>query len=238
MRDADCPAPGLNDASRGAESPAAGGLGTARPASTRPPVSRRIRRSVLHAGLVAALTAAAACAPRDTRFRVVAFKNTGTEEQYEQAFADGTFGIDNQNRFSVAFERDDSETGDATSNQLLLLRVFWRPLPGITYAEETQTNAHIIYCLHRGPDVITYEGAGFVYFTLSRDGLTMRGRIESSSLVPARVSGQPEDYFGPCHLTGRFTAESDQRRTADAHRSLRQRVGPPVGSTAAAGATR
>ncbi len=103
------------------------------------------------------------------------------------------------------------------------------PRPGITYAESTQTNADIIYCLQRGDDVITYEGAGFVYFRTADGGRTVRGRIESATLSPARRNGAPQDYFGPCQLTGSFTARLNRPAVVAAQRAVRRLVGPPPG---------
>ena len=183
------------------------------------------------------------CAPAETRFHVVAFGDDAAQGRFDQVFDDGAFGIDVQNRYGISFHREDvaPAIGDAESadhtpgasgiqlRQWLLIRVFWMPRPGITYAERTQTNAGIIYCLQRGDDVITYEGAGFVYFRTADGGRTVRGRIESATLAPARRKGRPQDYFGPCQLTGSFTARLNRPAVVAAQRAVRRLVGPPPG---------
>jgi len=181
------------------------------------------------------------CAPTETRFDVVAFAADAAQGRFDQVFEDGAFGIDVQNRYGISFHREDVGPAIGEANpadqapgasgiplrQWLIIRVFWMPRPGNTYAESTQTNADIIYCLQRGDDVITYEGAGFVYFRITDGGRTVRGRIESATLAPARRKGRPQDYFGRCQLTGSFTARLDRPAVVAARRAVRRLVGPP-----------
>lgn len=193
------------------------------------------------------------CASRETRFHVVAFKNPDLEERYAQVFPAGAFAIDAGNRYDIVFERhdeslpaDDSPTrsraqdsvqldeaeneGAVELSQIVAITVFWRPKPGTTFAESTQTNADISYCLLRGDHVISYEGAGFVYFSMSRDGASISGSVESSTLIPTRSAGQPDDYFGPCHLNGEFRAQLDKRQVIAVNHRIRRILGPPITS--------
>lgn len=182
---------------------------------------------------------------------MVAFKNPEVEERYTQVFPEGAFAVDAGNRFDFVFERHDespppatagpwTDPGDSTAsgdaetlepvalNQFISIKVLWRPRPGTTFAESTQTNAVISYCLLRGDHVISYEGAGFVYFSVSRDERSVAGSIESSTLIPTRSAGQPDDYFGPCHLSGEFRARLDKRQVVSVRHQMRRRLGPPV----------
>ncbi len=193
------------------------------------------------------------CASRESRFHVVAFKNPQLEERYAQVFPEGAFAIDAGNRCEIVFERHDESlpadhatslpdaadspaSDEATGEEAVELRqfvsitVFWRPRPGKTFVERTQTNAVISYCLLRGDHVISYEGAGFVYFSMSRDGASISGSVESSTLNPTRSAGQPDDYFGPCHLSGDFRARLDKRQVVSVYRRMRRILGPPITS--------
>ncbi|MFQ5425108.1 MAG: hypothetical protein ACE5F9_14170, partial [Phycisphaerae bacterium] len=192
---------------------------------------------------VAAAAVLGGCARRTTTcFDVVTFKDPERSDHFSQAFDPGAFAIDAQNRYDIVFERRDSvslsgeerpagSNGDETSlvalSQFIHIRVFWRPRPGSTFAERTQTNANIVYGLRRGDDVISYEGAGFVYFTMSRDEKTITGAIESATLGPGRSAGRPGDYFGPCHLSGSFTAQADRHRVVSVLHEVVRRLGPP-----------
>lgn len=114
--------------------------------------------------------------------------------------------------------------------QFVSITVLWRPRPGKTFVERTQTNAVISYCLLRGDHVISYEGGGFVYFSMSRDGTSISGSVESSTLNPTRSAGQTDDYFGPCHLSGDFRARLDKRQVVSVYRRMRRILGPPITS--------
>jgi len=121
---------------------------------------------------------------------------------------------------------DPSSAPPVLTAQIIKIDVFWRPLPGTTYAESTQTNAAIRYVLRTGKEAISYEGAGFVYFELSRDGKSLEGKIESSTLRPMRQSAEDLDIFGPCRLTGTFTATIDRRGVATTIQKIHRWLGP------------
>ncbi|MBX3395027.1 MAG: hypothetical protein KF841_06630 [Phycisphaerae bacterium] len=114
------------------------------------------------------------------------------------------------------------------TSQLLHIQLLWHALPGKSYAESTQTNAAITYCLVNGDNAISYEGAGFVFFKLSRDGEKISGRIESASLRPTRFGRDPIDLFGPCRITGEFHASVGHREVASVRQRLRRLLGKPA----------
>ncbi len=221
----------------------------------RNPRDLRLRRDALRCAFLCVLSVAVGtmlcgCARRTkTSFDVVTFKDPERSDHFSQAFDPGAFAIDAQDRYEIVFERRDSvgpSLGDGPSesnsdgelpvalSQFIHVRVFWWPRPGSTFAERTQTNANIVYGLRRGADVISYEGAGFVSFTMSRDEKTITGAIESATLGPGRSAGRPSDYFGPCHLNGTFTARADRRRVVSVLHEIVRRLGPPEPSTNAA----
>jgi hypothetical protein len=112
--------------------------------------------------------------------------------------------------------------------QILHLSLFWKPVPGTTYVESSQTNALMTYALLSGPTAISYEGAGFVYLTQDRSG-GISGRIESGTLSPTRRVGEPNDLLGTCKLTGEFKGRIDRSRVSELTSLLGQRLGPPRG---------
>lgn len=202
---------------------------------------------------IVVLFATVGCRSVETRFEITAFGSSDSPEVFtENRFGPGAFSKDTRNDYHIAFEvpaewvpfdavgpdRPTSRSvGDSPSDeaggpagvfmsQIILIRFIWRPRPGTTYAESTQTNATISYCLVRGDNAISYEGAGFVYFKLSRDGRTMTGRIESATLAPSRFAREPMDLFGPCRLKGTFTASRDKRRIVSAQQTIRRLFGP------------
>ncbi|MFH1417483.1 MAG: hypothetical protein ABII12_04255 [Planctomycetota bacterium] len=117
---------------------------------------------------------------------------------------------------------------DVWMAQFLLVHVFWKPKPGTTFANSSQTNASIDYCLVTSDNAISYEGAGFVSFALSRDGRRATGKIESSTLVPVRTHNEPIDLFGPCRLSGTFVTLEDKGRVVSVQQRLRRKLGRPA----------
>ena len=105
--------------------------------------------------------------------------------------------------------------------QLLHIEMLWQPRPGKTYAERTQTDAGITYCLQRGGDRARYEGAGFVYFTLEDDGRTIVGEIESATLYPAGATDDSVAVLGPCRIRGPFVATLSANGVMSVKRRIR-----------------
>lgn len=202
--------------------------------------------------LLIPLLGAAACRPVETRFEVVSFRDRIHPETLTQRFEPGSFCRNMGQVYEIAIElpeaahppetRDDDDSPrveaqadppptsstarPALTAQIIKIDVFWRPMPGTTYAERTQTNAAIRYVLRTGEEAISYEGAGFVYFDLSSDGTSLEGEIESSTLRPTRHTAGGLDIFGPCRLTGAFTAVQDRRGVAGATQKINRWLNP------------
>ncbi len=196
------------------------------------------------------------CRPIETRFNVVAYKQPEQRERFSERFETGAFIINAKKNYEFAFElaptlvevpvtppnepapQNPSEdrvakieqplADEVWMSQIIHIEVFWRPEPGRTYAEKTQTNATILYTLLTGNDAISYEGTGFVYFRPSWDKRTITGHIESATLFPARQVGAPSDLFGPCHLTGAFRAVQNDVALVRAEQKIRRILGPPL----------
>lgn len=207
--------------------------------SSKPPL-----RMVLP--LAAIVLCVAACRPADTKFRVVTFRDPNHPETLTERFdGGGSFTVNADGNYHIVFEipptliqpelSDDSDSSThpqqalpVWASQFIHIEIFWRALPGTTYAERTQTNANILYCVITGDDAISYEGSGFAYLDLSRDGKRLGGTLESSTLFPARFAKAPRDLFGPCRVTGSFQATRDRREVATVQRTLRRLLGPPI----------
>jgi hypothetical protein len=193
----------------------------------------------LFGAAVMSFMASAGCSPVQTRFDVLSFKESSQRALFSEQFPAGAFCITAHRNTGMVFEllmESDRPVDVAVptpvdpnrTSQTVRIEVFWRPRPGTTYADSTQTNAQISYCLVTGPHAVTYEGAGFVFLRPSRDGKTLSGEVESATLVPAHFSGDAADLFGPCHLRGTFTAREDRARVVRAEKRLkRSRVNSP-----------
>lgn len=210
----------------------------------------------------AGLASTAGCRKTETRLEIQYFKDPQAPGLIHEDFEPGAFATDAHGDWDIVFEISpksidvggnlplphdaprpamDGQAEDAAHDevrvaQLLHINMFWRPRPGTTPAESTQTDATIIYCLIRGRDLITYEGAGFIYFKRSRDGATIEGRIESSNLTPTRRVNEDLDLFGPCRVVGSFIAHNDRKRVVSVIKALRRRLSSasPISSTVGA----
>ena len=227
--------------------PAAGFQPTVAPVSNRCEMKfthllRPFSRLLTTAALI---LCAVGCRPVDTRFQVVAFRDPAHPETLSEHFNRGSFLINAENNYEIVFEippasisssqpaatdqnGNFAEAEPVWMSQFIHIEVFWRPRPGTTYAESTQTNANILYCIATGDGAISYEGAGFVYLDLSRDGQRLSGTLESSTLYPARFTKAPTDLFGPCRMTGTFQALRGRPEVARVQQILRRLLGPPL----------
>lgn len=172
----------------------------------------------------------AGCAPRENRIIVDSLDESAHPRQLSERFDDACFSFDGRDRWTIVLHSRRPAAADPAHDveQILILKLFWRPIPGTTFADSTQTDALITYGLITAGACIAYEGAGFVYFSQSRDGSRLQGSIESSNLAPARRQGEPADIFGRCGVTGRFVAHRNSSRVAELAGLLNQRLGPPT----------
>lgn len=156
--------------------------------------------------------------------RVEAAANAPLIEQFDEAW----FSTDERGRWDIVLYRSRPSGDDPalTIEQAVHMRLFWRPIPGVTHAESSQTDALISYGLVSGGTAISYEGAGFVILSLDRTRGTARGRIESSYLTPTRRAGEPADVLGRCRLNGDFTAKRNASRVTQILTELQHRLGP------------
>jgi len=203
-----------------------------------------MRSQLTNAIMVALLSLA--CEKEGSRLEILSLRNPIAPETLSEVFPTGRFRLNSGRAYEIVFELeprllevsgepregDDPATQPAASDlvwtsQLVHIQLLWQAHPGKSYVESSQTNAAIIYCLINGENAISYEGAGFVYFELSRDGRSMEGTIESASLRPTRFGHAPVDLFGACRLQGEFTATSGAREVASIRQRLRRRLGPP-----------
>lgn len=193
-----------------------------------------------------AIATFAGCRPEPNQLEILSFRKPEQQESFVEQFPNGYFRVNNERTYEIVMELEPKllevhgetaggdEKGESNrppdlvwTSQLIHIQLLWQALPGKTYAESTQTNASIVYCLVTGKNAISYEGAGFVFFELSRDGETLEGRIESASLRPTRFAGEPVDLFGACRVTGKFEARVGHREVASVRQRLRRLLGKP-----------
>ncbi len=200
----------------------------------------RARRSIFRLTLVAVFLSG--CGPRDTRIELESRLNPDLPNRFAESFDEAIYATDGRGRWDIVLCTSRPAARDAGQiiEQLLHINLFWKPVPGTTYAESSQTNALITYCLSTGFTAIGYEGAGFVYVDVNPRTLLLLGRIESSSLTPSRRTKGAPDRFGPCRVSGQIRATRNDGRVAELLGRMNSRLGPrpPVDPRAGAGDVR
>src|ERR1035437_8833015 len=112
-----------------------------------------------------------------------------------------------------------SQTTDAatkkTVDQVLTVRVFWRPVGGKTSLNITSLNATYRYVLMTPDSVGMYEGAGFVRLWGKNGRATLQGRLMDGDLRLAQASVNFVDTLGRARIRGNFTATYDDARALE-----------------------
>jgi hypothetical protein len=175
------------------------------------------------------ILAAAGCRPPVTKLRVESHRPGEPPRELVETFDTCAFYWNNRGDLDLVLRRRQPSAveADAEMVQVFWAHVLWKPVPGTTYAERTQTNATFVYALLDADRAISYEGAGFLYLTLDRSERTLTGAVESGTLAPVRRSGDAVDLLGQCLISGEFEARRDARTVVATLEELRRRLGPP-----------
>lgn len=180
--------------------------------SSSQPAGRR------HGGLallcIAALLGSAGCHPRTTRIRIQDFSHADGPRSLFQEFDDAYYQLDAAGNLDLLLRRRSPSEAIPTEHitQTILVRSYWRPIPGTTQVESSMINAKITYVIQSGRTTRVYEGNGFVSFAEHREGRFLSGRIESGQLRPTGEIGDPPAPFGRARVEGTFRAMKDSRR--------------------------
>ncbi len=188
----------------------------------RPRTLRCIALS-LHAIGLAALSLSTGCTgwirPTETRLELVSYDDTGRQEHYAE-FSETYYAKNASGLLELLFIEQSPSTVDPaqTIEQIVYIKEFWNPRPGRTYAQATQTNAHVIYAMLSLPTGLRYDGASFL--TYKMEGDEVAGWIESGNLKPRYRMGGAVEPFGPATFKGTFRAEENAGRIAEIRHQL------------------
>ncbi len=169
------------------------------------------------------------CADSVTQLRIESHKPPAPPTFLAQKFPEAWFSWDPRGNIDLVFESEQPSEVDSEGQMLQVFwaRMFWKPVPGTTFVERTQTNANLGYAILDMDRAVSYEGAGFVYISLDQSQKRMTGSIESGTLARMRSGEATVDVLGQCLVSGEFTARRDDARVVELLTRLRQRLGPP-----------
>jgi len=168
------------------------------------------------------------CQEKPTRMELTTFRDPRYPETWAATFQEGYYrraehgNVDIVLRSTQPAEKDPTQTIE----QIVHIRTLWRPIPGKTLAESSMINALISYVILTPPTGISYDGSGFVSFSLRWRSDEIRGQIEQAELRPRRRCGGAADPFGPVQLRGEFSARPDGPRVLKALHRIEALLGP------------
>jgi hypothetical protein len=152
------------------------------------------------------------------QMRLVNYANSESPEVLSQSFGQASFGESATGETQILLQS--SEPMTTADNRVLRQSIFvttlWKPIPGKTYAEESQINARVVYLVEiaqcpdptvatrKGPTVLCYKGTGFVSFDLDQTKQILTGKIERALLEPTHKTGGYR--LGTFELSGEFKA--------------------------------
>ena len=107
----------------------------------------------------------------------------------------------------------DKATGQ-TVEQVMTMRVFWRPIGGKTSLNSGSINATFRYVLMTPTSVGVYEGAGMVRLS-GKNGKPVTARMLDGDLRLTEASTSFHDTLGRCRLHGYLQANYDDARAME-----------------------
>lgn len=176
----------------------------------------RFPHAVLFVITITLMPLQVACAPKETQLQIVDLRDPAAPQRLFERFDESCFGRDEDGNVRIVLRRVAPSRNDPrrTVEQLVVIKSRYRPVPGQGPVEATMINASIRYVISAGPSIAAYEGAGFLSFTISRDGQTLTGRIESGEVDVDAASGRDALPFGRSRISGELVARNDPRRCA------------------------
>lgn len=180
------------------------------------------------AGVVTYLVAAG-CGGVPNRILIETFNEPLSPRKYVTHFTEAYFARAADGGLDILLNWKQPTQADPTQEmqQVVFAHAFWTPRPGTTRAETSMLNATLRLMILTPPTGVGYAGAGFLTFTLSRDGTVLDGTIESGELAPATLAGGATPPFGPARISGRIRAAEDRRRVVRLLQEAELKLGLP-----------
>ena len=106
-----------------------------------------------------------------------------------------------------------TKTSYGTIKQVMILRVFWKPIPGVTPILSTAINTTFRYLVFTPNGCGMYQGAGFIRLHNGSHAHEMHASIVDGDLRLTGASGYFTDAIGPSQISGDFKAIYSKPKT-------------------------
>ncbi len=162
------------------------------------------------------------------RVEVTDIRSDAAPQLHYEDFDESYYRLRDGGLVDVVLRRQTRAAADQTRKivQTIVLRSYWKPFPGRTYANDSMLNASLCYVLVKGESAISYEGGGFFQYAEKRGGEVITGKLECGDLQPLRAVGGDLGIFERARISGKFKARRDDRRTTRIMNRIDQLLGP------------
>lgn len=133
----------------------------------------------------------------------------------EPRFTQAAYRVDRDQTYHFILWNATTGRGGGNVEQVLIMRVFWRPVGGKTSLNPDSVNATFRYLVMTPTAVAQYEGAGFVRLEDKPGAEKMDARIVSGDLVLSESTAAFNDTLGRARITGSFSARHMPLETAE-----------------------
>ncbi len=116
------------------------------------------------------------------------------------------------NPLNFYFQQNTSLGGGGIIRQIMLMRVFWTPIPGQTPISRTAINATFRYIVITPNGAGMYEGAGFVWLHNGGHARVMHATILQGDLRLTQATAYFRDPLGRARIRGDIAAERSQNK--------------------------
>lgn len=163
------------------------------------------------------------------RVEVTDHRSNGALEHHIEDFDEAYYRVRDGGLVDIVLRRQTASAADQTTRivQIIVLRAFWKPHPGRTYAEPSMLSANLCYVMMKGNAAASYEGGGFFQYREKPKKGLITGRLEGADLQLVRGTALGPDIFGKASIAGKFRAQRDDRRTTRIINEVDQLLGPP-----------
>jgi len=150
------------------------------------------------------------------RIEPIALKGAIIEPVFQQAW----YRIDRDQNVYFYLKAANTKTAsgatnsrNATSDQTVVIRVFWQPVGGRTSLNAAALNTTFRYVVTNATGAGSYEGAGFIRFYSKVGGKRLKVRLIDSDLRLTEATANFVDTIKRSRFRGTFTATRDDSRT-------------------------
>ena len=126
---------------------------------------------------------------------------------------------------------DDLLAGEITTGMVVHVNLLWKPSAGKTPMDTSATNVTIRYIVFADGELGLYGGAGFALPKGEPGEQTMSLVLRDASITLLDATDGFVDLLSPGRLTGRITAELDERRARQMAYAVNQLVTNALGYT-------